>query len=73
MLKDPMKVALIADLNHAQGDVGVKKVMSLLEILISETREDNDTADGSQFYRNQGKIQGFKEFMEIIRRGAPGT
>ena len=35
MLKDPMKVALIADLNHAQGDVGVKKVMSLLEILIS--------------------------------------
>lgn len=71
MLANKAKAELISELCGAQKDHVCQNLFKLLEILISEARLDNDTAEENIIYRNQGKIQGFLELKESITRGLP--
>jgi hypothetical protein len=65
------KQELVSDLHAALREISIRKVVALLEILINETRVDNDTASKDQFLHNQGKIQAFLSLKEYIERGIP--
>jgi hypothetical protein len=41
----------------------------LVEIEITEVREDNDTADPDRVKLNQGKIEAYKHLLESVERG----
>jgi hypothetical protein len=67
------KATFIVQLNANKTDERVRNLISLLDILITETRIENDTAEVLQLYRNQGKIQGYIDLQESIQRGLPAT
>lgn len=48
----------------------VKSLIALLELMITETRAENDDAAGDTFIRNQGRITGYKLLREYITRPA---
>ena len=65
------KAELIIEISASRNEATCQKVLRLLDIIINETRIDNDRADGRDFVVNQGKIQGFLELKENIERGLP--
>jgi hypothetical protein len=73
MIADNKKATLIIELNASKTDERVRNLLSLIDILVTETRLENDTAEGNELYRNQGKIQGLVDLQESIIRGLPAT
>jgi hypothetical protein len=71
MFANKIKSELIGELCGAQKDHVCQNLFKLLDILISEARIENDTAEENVIYRNQGKIQGFLELKDSIERGLP--
>jgi hypothetical protein len=67
------KAALILDLNAAQNERSIENVLKLLDILILETRTENDCAEGNTLYRNQGEIAAYVKLKEHIQRGLPAS
>lgn len=67
------KAELIIDIFAAQKDNSVRNIMRLLDVLIDETRISNDSVEGNEIYRNQGKIQAYQALKEIIERGLPAS
>lgn len=65
------KVELIGRLMSVRQEPTCRVFMALLDLLIEETRVNNDTAEGGTLWRNQGKIEGYKELIEIITKGLP--
>ena len=72
-MKDQVKAELIIEISGARNEGTCVKILKLLDILIDETRMDNDRAEETAFRWNQGKIQGFLELKELIERGLPGS
>lgn len=71
MLIQQEKVELIGRLYNSRQDPVGKDLLALLDIEIDEVRADNDTAEGMTIFRNQGKIEGYKELKDIIIKGLP--
>lgn len=67
------KATLITELHLSRNESTCQNVKKLLELLMCETRLDNDTASGEVILRNQGKIVGFLQILEYIERGSPTT
>lgn len=67
------KAELIIEIFAAQKDNSVRNIMKLLDVLIDETRISNDSVEGNDIYRNQGKIQAYQALKEIIERGLPAS
>ena len=65
------KAALILEISGHRNESTCKNVLKLLEILLSEVRLDNDTADESNFRINQGEIKGYLTLKDYIERGLP--
>ena len=72
MLEDKIKQGqLIADLVAAKDEPGMRHLVVVLDNLISQLREENDTVEGTLLYRNQGGIRGFNRLKGYIQRGLP--
>jgi len=67
------KAALILEISGHRDESTCKNVLGLLEILIQEVREANDTAEGDTMLRNQGKVQAYNELKGYIDRGLPSA
>jgi len=70
-MKDPVKAELIMEISGAKNEATCQKILKLLNLIIDETRIENDRAEEKEFLKNQGKIQGFLELKECIERGLP--
>ena len=73
MIANRPKAELIISLNSAVGEKSIQNVLSLLEMLVQETRTENDTAPVDQVLANQGKIRGYQIFQEHILKGLPSV
>lgn len=73
MFQNKKKIELIAELNAMRTEFSMSKTIELLDILISETRIENDTVEESNIKFNQGKIEGYTRLKEYIERGLPGN
>jgi len=51
----------------------MKSMLKLIDLLIGEARELNDTAEGNNVYRNQGAVIALNVVKEYILRDMPGT
>jgi hypothetical protein len=65
------KSDLITELHEHRSESTCTAVLSLLDILITESRLENDTARIRKVLKNQGKIEGFVELRDHILRGLP--
>ena len=65
------KMALMRELHENKSLQALRSVVELLNVLIEETREANDDASGDQLVRNQGKIESYKAFRDIILKEPP--
>ena len=70
-MKNQAKAELIMEISGAKNEATAQRILKLLDIVINETRIENDRAEEKEFLRNQGKIQGFLELKENIERGLP--
>ena len=73
MLTNRVLAELVVELHGAQKDPQVMNVLKLVDVMISETRIDNDTAAPDVVLRNQGKIAGLSGLKQFIERGLPGV
>jgi hypothetical protein len=73
MLTNKVKAELILELYGSQSDNSMRNLVKLLDILISETRLDNDTAELDGVKRNQGEIKAYSTLKEFILRGLPSA
>jgi len=71
MLANREKAVLVIEICVSQATAPIQNVLKLLDILIQETRIDNDTADADGVKRNQGGIAKLLEVREYILRGIP--
>ena len=65
------KAAIIGELYKEKGSHFGFLIVKLLDIYISEIREQNDTAELNLVPINQGKIEAFKKIKENIENGIP--
>lgn len=74
MLAKQEEALYINELNVNRGSSIVNALRNLLEIYLSQAREDNDVAKGDEFLVNQGKIEAYKKLIGNIERGvlSPG-
>jgi hypothetical protein len=68
---DKQKAELIVKVCGSQHNENVINILRLLDLLISEVRQDNDTEEGNGMYRNQGEIRGYKRLSGYILHGIP--
>jgi len=67
------KAVLIAEIHTSKNDPAMKSMLKLIDLLIGEARELNDTAEGNNVYRNQGAVIALNVLKEYILRDMPGT
>jgi len=67
------KAVLIAEVHTSKNDPAMKSMLKLIDLLIGEARELNDTAEGNNVYRNQGAVIALNVVKEYILRDMPGT
>ena len=68
------KATLISELHGLSQTPAMKYVIAFIDILIEESRIDNDTAEPPNVLRNQGGIAVLGVMREYIMRGpAPGV
>lgn len=60
------KIRLIRAINQEFSGQMHKPVLDLIDVLINETRIDNDTAQGRQFLMNQGKVAAYMQLRAYI-------
>lgn len=72
MLSNRPKAVIISELYEHRSESTCSSVLKLLEILIQEARESNDSATVRGILRTQGEIKGYKTLQEYILRGLPG-
>ncbi len=72
-LANKEKAALILELSAHQGDISLRNTIKLIDIIVDETRFDNDSAETTKVIKNQGKIEGLFELKTYIERGLPGS
>lgn len=70
-IRNEEKGRLVAELTAARNDVYIKIVARLIDILVEETRIENDCAGVRGVFRNQGKIEGLCQLKDYIMRGFP--
>lgn len=49
----------------------IQNVVLLIDVLIEEARQDNDTARWIRVARNQGKIEGLSALRDMITKAPP--
>jgi len=50
----------------------MRHLLALIDVLVAETREDNDRAGVRGVFRNQGKIEGLHQLKDYIEgKGLP--
>jgi len=50
----------------------MRHLLALIDVLVAETREDNDRAGVRGVFRNQGKIEGLRQLKDYIEgKGLP--
>jgi hypothetical protein len=67
-LKGQEKMSILAELNEHRGDIVFPVIQKLLLSLLNEAREINDTSEGTDSYRIQGRISAFKELQGYFSR-----
>ena len=72
MLSNREKAVLIIEISAHNQESTCKSIVSLLDILLQETREANDTSSGEEYFLNQGEIRAYKRLRDMIMRGLPG-
>lgn len=71
MENNKKKAVAIFDFNALLHEPAGIKIKNLLNILIDETRLDNDNVSPEQLPRNQGKIEGWRQLSDYLERGLP--
>jgi hypothetical protein len=66
------KVEAITTLHANKESPAVQSLLSLLDILIQESREDIDDAEEKDFLAIKAGIATLKNLRDIILRGLPG-
>ena len=66
LIKNTERTRLISEIAGSRNEYAVKNVMALIEILILETREENDRSGVRGVFRNQGKIEMLKQLRDYI-------
>ena len=73
MIINQRKTELILNLYGSQSDNSIRNLIQLLDILITELRLDNDTAEPDEVKCNQGGIKAYSTLKEFIQRGLPSA
>ena len=63
----------IGELHESRSGRDCQNLFLIIDSIIQETREDNDTAGRIRALRNQGKISGLKEVLALIISGNPAV
>ena len=71
MLRNKAKAAAIFDIHGLKSGSAGGKILTLLDILIAELREANDTVTPDNLLKNQGEIEGYLQLKDYIERGIP--
>ena len=71
MLTNKERAAAIHNFHGLSADHSGAKIRILLDILITDLRIDNDTADDIHFKWNQGEIKGYLQLRDYLDRGIP--
>lgn len=69
LAKQRERSELIMDLNGFRGTPACKTLVTLLQLLLTDARESNDTAQGELLSMNQGKIAICKTLLDAIEYG----
>jgi hypothetical protein len=72
MYQNAPKASLISEMHSLKGTAPGSSFIALLDILINETRRENDTVNAIQLPVNQGKIEAYSQLKDYIERGSPG-
>jgi hypothetical protein len=63
------KIEKITQLHESRGSHDCTLILSILNIIIQEIRESNDSCDPTELRFNQGKIEAFNELRRYILSG----
>lgn len=66
-----LKTEVIAELSSSRNSPVCVNLVTLLDVMIAEKREENDTADPDGVKRNQGAISILSDLKAYITRGLP--
>ena len=66
-----LKQGLQADISAARNEPIIRTVVKLLEIMINDSRKENDRGLIRAVLRNQGKIAAFQELFDVITKDYP--
>lgn len=69
---DPKTTAIFEFIRLKHQPSG-KVVIKLLNILIDETRKENDTVGRMRLPKNQGRIEGFVQLKDYLERENPNV
>lgn len=66
------RARLINEVSGARNEHSMRHLLALIDVLVAETREDNDRAGVRGVFRNQGKIEGLRQLKDYIEgKGLP--
>ncbi len=65
------KAAAVTDFTNIKYEAAGVKVLALLNVLLEETRAENDTAQYEQVMRNQGKIDLLNQLIRYLTHERP--
>ena len=68
-LKNPELSSFIAELHNYRSNEGIKILLNILNLLIQQTREENDHIDPLELKHNQGKIEVYSTIKRYIESG----
>jgi hypothetical protein len=66
-----LKAEVVAELYGSRNSPVCVNLVTLLDVMIAEKREENDTADTDGVKRNQGFVSAMKDLQAYITRGLP--
>ena len=66
------RARLISEVSGARNEHSMKLLLALIDVIVAETRADNDRAGVRGVFRNQGKIEGLRQLKDYIEgKGLP--
>ena len=72
MQPNPERARLISEVSGARNEHSMRQLLALIDIIVAETRVDNDRAGVRGVFRNQGKIEGLRQLKDyIMGKGTP--
>ena len=66
-MEKEVRSRLVQQVKEGAGGNTIKSLLDLSELLISDCRKDNDSAEGKDVAINQGQIKAFKKIQSLFK------